>query len=378
MSSHPTRRPVGCLALFALACYAPPRAVPEDPRLRFRAVVAGAPGGSFLGVWGDPPRERAFVVGGFVGVDPARVPRRAAGRLVEYRDGRMTTRCSTDAALWWVAGVESTRGVEVWAVGDRGRVVRYRDERCEEIDIGPALPKGEPTLWGVLARTPNDIWAVGGSPRPDGPRGVLLHGDGVSWRREAVPASAADENLYKIAADGDAMVIVGSGGVILRRGAGESVWQVLSSPADARVRLFTAHCADGRCLAVGGEGSGVVLRGRGDAWATWESAAQDNPGLNGVWAYSATQAYAVGADGYVVHLDSDGPLRARTALTSATLHGVGGFGDVVLAVGGELSDGSPSQRGVILLLDEQAGDVTLDGVSYRSGSLQRSRSGAGQ
>lgn len=369
---------VACGLALALGCDASPRAPPEDPRLRFRAVVAGAPGGSFLGVWGDAQGARAFIAGGFVGVDPARLPRGAAGRVVEYRAGRLTTRCTTDATLWWVSGVESELGVDVWAVGDRGRVLRLRDGRCEEVSLGAALPEGAPTFWGVLARAPNDIWIVGGSPRPDGPRGLLLRGDGLTWRREPLPQVATDENLYKIAADGDAMVIVGSGGVVLRRDARDSEWRAIQSPAGARERLFTTHCSEGVCLAVGGVANGVVLRGMGERWSMWDASLDAFPGLNGVWTRGASEAYAVGADGLVMRLTSDGTRAPRTALTSATLHGVGGFDEVVLAVGGELSNATSTQRGVILLLDEDAGDVTFDGVSYRSGSLQRSRAGAGQ
>ncbi len=353
--------------------------------MRFRAAVAGAPGGAFLSVWGDPRGRRAFLVGGFVGLDPALAPRGAAGRLVEYRaPGRFVTRCTTDSALWWVSGVEGVAGApELWAVGDRGRVLRMHGDRCETLTTGVAFPGGEPTYWGVLARAPDDVWIVGGSPRPDGPRGVLLHGDGTSWRQEPLPEGAAEENLYKIAADGDALVVVGSGGLILRREARDGRWQRVEAPVrSSDHRIFTVSCASGACLAVGGSASGFVLATDGARWrevhAAEDAALDDLPGLNGVWARGPDDVFAVGVDGFVMHLGDGGMRRPRRSVTSATLHAVGGFGDVVIAVGGELSDPSPSQRGVILLQDDEATVLTPDGRVYASGGLQGSRGGAGQ
>ncbi len=353
--------------------------------MRFRAAVAGAPGGAFLSVWGDPRGRRAYVVGGFVGLDPARAPRGAAGRLVEYRSpGRFVTRCTTDSALWWVSGVEGPTGTpELWGVGDRGRVVRLRADRCETVTTGLSFVGGEPTFWGVLARAPDDVWIVGGSPRPDGPRGVLLHGDGTAWRQEQLPAHAAEENLYKIAADGDALVVVGSGGLILRREARDSVWRRVEAPMrTSDNRIFTVSCAAGACFAVGGSAAGFVLAQDGALWrelrASADAALDDLPGLNGVWARGPDDVFAVGVDGFVMHVGDGGMRRPRRSATSATLHAVGGFGDVVIAVGGELSTATPSQRGVILVQDDEATTFTLDGRVYDSGGVMGSAGGAGQ
>lgn len=363
-------------------CEVAPPALRDDPRVSFRVAVAGAPVGSFLGVWGDAAARRAFVAGGYVGLDPARAPRGAAGRLVEYVvPGRFVTRCTTDATLWWVAGTTGARA-EVWAVGDRGRVLRWREGRCETVSLELPFEGGAPTLWGVVARAPDEIWVVGGSPRPDGPRGVLLRGDGRAWRQEPLPERARGENLYKIAVDGAALVVVGSGGLILRREDSEGVWRELSSPTTPSARIFTTDCADGACFAVGSDGAGFVLSGTARGWEPLrplgDASAPDFPALNGVWARGRDDLYAAGVDGFVAHLAPDGVHTPHAALTSATLHGVGGFGEVVIAAGGELANAAPTQRGVILLRDEDATDLTLDGVRYMGASLQGSRGGAGQ
>jgi hypothetical protein len=366
-----------------VACEDGPLPLQDDPRVRFRAAIAGAPGGAFLSVWGDPRGRRAYVVGGYVGLDPAQAPRGAVGRLVEYRSpGLFVTRCTVDSALWWVSGVENAGVLELWAVGDRGRIVRMRADRCETLTTGLSFPGGDPTFWGVLARAPNDVWIVGGSPRPDGPRGVLLHGDGTAWRQERLPAGATEENLYKIAADGDALYVVGSGGLILRRDARDGEWTRVGAPVRSNDhRLFTVSCASGACFAVGGGASGLLLSGEGANWrevrSAEDAAVDDLPGLNGVWARAADDVFAVGVDGFLLHVGG-GLHRPRRPLTTAALHGVGGFGSVVLAVGGELSNPSPTQRGVILVQDDAARTFTLDGRLYASGSLMGSAGGAGQ
>lgn len=345
----------------------------------------GVPGGSFLSVWGDARSRRAFVAGGHVGVDPTLVPGGTAGRLVEYRwPGRFITRCTTDRALWWVSGVEDAAGALVlWAVGDGGRVLRLRDDRCELVTTGLPAVGVEPTYWGVLARAPDDVWIVGGSALPDGPRGILLHGDGTSWQQARLPEAARTHNLYKIAADGETLYAVGSGGLVLRRDARSGEWVQLDiALPSSDDRLFTVSCAGGSCFAVGGSSAGLVLMGGDGSWSALTSVGDasldDLPGLSGVWARGADDVLLVGANGATLHLGGGSIRRPGRSLTAATLHGVGGFGDVALAVGGQLSNATPSQRGVILVLGDPEPDITLDGRLYTAGAVQGSRPGGGQ
>ena len=71
-------------AAFSLACG--PDDPPENSPDLFRVAVSGLAGGSLLSVYGDARTGRAYLAGGYVGVDPARVPGRA-GRLVRYCGG---------------------------------------------------------------------------------------------------------------------------------------------------------------------------------------------------------------------------------------------------------------------------------------------------
>ncbi len=368
---------LGLTALGALGLGGCPGPDPGGPDL-FRVAAEGVPGGALLSVWGDPQSGRVFVAGGYVGVDPGRVPGRA-GRLVGYRDGAFATLCQTDAVLWWVHGA----GGSVWAVGDAGRVVRYRDGACETLSTGLTFDEGPPTFWGVYVRGPEDVWIVGGSPRPTGPTGVLVHYDGLGFRRVTeLPAEARVHNLYKVEATDVGLVVVGAGGLVLEsRG---STWgRVASGARGFDNRLFTVSCNPidrARCLAVGGAGSAVLLRRESpDGWSDQAELVADGPGLNGVWFGPREGAYVVGGDGFTMHTDGSGARYVAPARTRAALHGVGGLGAFVMAVGGELSTADESQRAVVLMRGDGRAAYTFDGVPYTArGQLRSSLGGAGQ
>jgi hypothetical protein len=67
-------------------------------------------------------------------------------------------------ALWWVWGPAG--GDAEIAVGDGGRILEAREGGWSHADSG--LPP-EAVLWGVWGASREDVWAVGGSPRPGGP-----------------------------------------------------------------------------------------------------------------------------------------------------------------------------------------------------------------
>ncbi len=364
--------------LLLLGCERAPPA--EGPDL-FRVAVSGVSGGSLLGVWGDGATSSAFIAGGYVGVDRALIADGRVGRLVAYTAGRFETLCTTDATLWWVHGVRGAEGLSVYAVGDDARVVRLRDGRCETLAVDLPWPDGRPTFWGVYARRADDVWMVGGSVRPDGPRGVVVHYDGERFTRVAdLPVEARDANLYKItAASDDALMVVGADGLVLRYDGAR--WARLSAVVrDDDDRLFTVSCVEGRddCYAVGGAGSGLLLRGGA---TRWESVATlgDPPGLNGVWAQDDEHVFVVGVGGYTAVVGGARPYVPTRRPTAATLHGVGGFTGVAIAVGGELDERSASQRGVILVRGDDAARFTFDGVVFEAtGDLRPSSGGGGQ
>lgn len=377
-----------CLAAIGAMSLACPGPAPEETSTDlFRVAVSGAPGGSLLAVWGDPNGRRALLVGGFVGVAPERLGANPAGRLMEYRNGAFVTRCTTDQVLWWIDGRTDEGVTTVYAVGEGGRVLRYDGANCTNVDTGLTFAEGPVTWWGVLVRGANDVWAVGGSAQPTGPRGVVAHFDGAAWRRITdVPGRARDENLYKIARiNDDEMLIVGAGGVVLRASAA-GLREVPATVRASDNRLFTASCRDdGTCFAVGGAGSGLMLIGAplSDAGMSSAPLGEELSGLNGVWVQDRANVFAVGVSGTNLHTNALTRFVGRAA-TSATLHGVGGWSSpvdtVVLAVGGELGEPTTSQRAVVLVRESTArATYTFDGRTFTAeGELRRSLGGSGQ
>lgn len=377
-----------CLAVIGAMSLACPGPAPEETSTDlFRVAVNGAPGGSLLAVWGDPNGRRALLVGGFVGVAPERLGSNPAGRLVEYRDGAFVTRCTTDQVLWWIDGRTDAGSTTVYAVGEGGRVLRYDGTTCTTVDTGLTFAEGPVTWWGVHVRAANDVWAVGGSAQPTGPRGVVAHFDGTSWRRLTdVPGRARDENLYKITRiNDDEMLIVGAGAVALRASAA-GLREVPVTARGSDNRLFTASCReDGTCFAVGGAGSGLMLVGHplSDAGMVSSPLGDELSGLNGVWVQDSGNTYVVGVSGTNLHTNNLTRFMGRAA-TPATLHGVGGWstplGTVVMAVGGELGEPTTSQRAVVLVRESSSrATYTFDGRAFTAeGELRRSLGGSGQ
>ncbi|TAK33311.1 MAG: hypothetical protein EPO40_00555 [Myxococcaceae bacterium] len=361
-------------ATLAGACAGAPDGAPTGADI-FRVAVSGAPGGAFLSAWVPPMGGPSYVVGGYVAVDPAEVPAGAAGRLVRYADGAFTTVCRTPRTLWWVQGI----GDAVWASGEDGIVLRYTpaDQRCATLDLGGSWPDGLPTLWGLWGSRGDDVYLVGGSARPGGPRGVLLRFDGEGFSRVEVPEAARDVNLYKIGRDRDRIYVVGARATLLMRDDAGGAWSsVVPAGLGADDALFTVSCAraGSLCAAVGGAGGGRILLRTG---FTWEVRPESDglPGLNGVWVEHDESAFIVGQQGTTLHFNGRGFYRPPRALTTDTLHAVAGNGALVIAVGGEIGNASADQRGTILVRGDASASYALDGVVYRATGEVRPRLG---
>lgn len=383
-------------AALALVCGATwlsgcPQPAPDGADL-FRVAVNGAPGGALLSVWGPSDHPGTlYLAGGFVGVEPARLAGTgmSVGRLVESTPGVFTTRCRTDAVLWWVHGVAGASNAprEVWAGGENGTVLRYRDGRCETLPLDLTFPEGAPTFWGLWAQAPDDVYLVGGSAQPTGPKGVFVHWDGTRFSRvDAVPARARGENLYKITRVGERYLVVGAGNVAFTtNGLGEAR-EVVTGVTASDNRIFTAYCRNVLCLAVGGAASGFVLRSTNSGVDFRVEDAVGNgglPGLNGVYIQDTDNMFAVGTNGFTMHMAQRGfgdvISYAPPPRTQATLHGVGGDTTRVLAVGGELDERTPMQRAVVLVRGDDRDVFTFDGRTYNAlGTLRRSLGGSGQ
>ncbi|MBV72058.1 MAG: hypothetical protein CMH52_12090 [Myxococcales bacterium] len=296
-----------------------------------------APEHAFLGVWGM--QETVYVVGGTVG---------ESGGVVLKKSGE--TFFAEDVAagplLWWIHGSGPD---SIWAVGEQGRILRKGSTGWsdESVTFDEKL-----VLWGVWAASATDVWAVGGSVRRGGPKGVVLRstGDG-QWRRIDDEAFPSDLNFYKVwGQSADEVYIVGEGGVGLVFNGTEF------KRLDTGVRdlLFTVHggANNGQTsvYAVGGANMGMVFRRENADAETWvQESIPAVPGLNGVAVVGHNTVFAVGNRGVMLLRTGNSQWQRITNTETntvglRTLHAVGKYGRV-WSVGGDLTD---MTNGIIL------------------------------
>ena len=264
--------------------------VPELPSLSLTTPVRGV----FLGVWGtdqssggvdtEMTERRVWFAGGDAGDTPTQSTSLIAvyepHDLLDDHDGLSETGHdqlrlhyeTPGGILWWVWG-SGKRG-EVWATGDQGTILRLNEERQapeedselwvrEEIEMpreaSLVYDLDKLVIWGVWGRRDLErgltLWAVGGSVRRGGPKGVLLRRDAQGvWRRvthDIFPMENENDplqgtNFYKIWGRGSDVWIVGEGGVTLtarieRDTAGPQLsdWRVASLSSEGPELLFT-------------------------------------------------------------------------------------------------------------------------------------------
>lgn len=249
--------------------------------------------------------------------------------------------------LWWVAPTGEPGGAI--AGGEGGRILR----RVGGVWVADTLALGGPdeaeqldkaVIWGTFAAAPGDLWAVGGSVRRGGPKGLVLRstGDGA-WRRVEDPALPT-LNLYKLWGPApDDLWIVGEGRVVLRwDGAAFTRHDV-----GTRDLLLTVHGQGEDAVAVGTGSEGGLLYRLDPATGGWRDVAPAGaPNLNGVFVRADGFVTAVGERGAVLLGDPAGRWHrlapaAADAIGARTLHAVYEAPEgTIWSVGGDLTAGT--------------------------------------
>ena len=299
------------------------------PQLSVTARVSGA----LLGVWGEPEGERVWMVGGRVEESGeatrhiALYERPAEGG--EGAQGSLRLHWSAPGApLWWVWG--DARG-GVWAGGEEGAIFRLNHDEGgegswvqEPLEVSETLSAEaieKAIIWGIWGDTnTGELWAVGGSYRRGGPRGLLLkrslNAEGEPlWRRVSdplLPTELPDDptaglNLFKLWGEGaeGPTWAVGEGGLALYWPQGlNGPGQRLEAPAPDL--MFTVHGASaGPVVAVGGYAQASAWlwereSGERGSWAPL-SLPRATPPLNGV-SVGGAWAHLCGGRGSVTRL----------------------------------------------------------------------------
>lgn len=166
-------------------------------------------------------------------------------------------------------------GNRMWAVGrtfvgdGTARPVMLEfDGRSWKQSALPPMPSDVSELRSVAARSPRDVWAVGGYRDADGnSHGLTLHFDGRSWQAAPPLPAASDEVLDSVAATDRGVVAFGNRsstdaafGVQFAAGA----WSPVYLPDGTKEGTFTArrlNVTDGHIALTGTRMSGDHIEG---------------------------------------------------------------------------------------------------------------------
>jgi len=221
-------------------------------------------------------------------------------------------------------------------------------------------------LLSVSGTSASDIWMVGAD---DGSGALVLHGNGIEWRREELGVRA---DLWWVQALPDgAVYLAGSGGNVLERHGAE--WLRLQTPELAEATVFGVWSpGEGELYAVGAAqgGRGFLWHSDGSSWRELPLPADlpldehaNPPSLFKVWGASASDVWVVGDRGVVLHgnaaagfrrIDS-GPEQDRLF----TVHGAAGQ---VAMVGGAANGWALEAQGEQLATISPPGAAPLQGV----------------
>jgi hypothetical protein len=257
--------------------------------------------------------------------------------------------------LWWVAATGEPGGAV--AGGEGGRILRRVAGAwvADAVVVGDGGPEeaeliDKAVIWGTFVVAPGDWWAVGGSVRRGGPKGLVLRSSGDGHWRRVRDAALPELNLYKVwGAAADDLWIVGEGRVVLHFDGA----RFTRHDVGERDLLFTVHGAmpstsdDAAPVAVGTGSEGGLLFRYDPAAARWRDVAPaGTPNLNGVFVRPDGLVTVVGERGAVLLGDRAGrwhrlDLIAADAIGARTLHAVYQSPDgTTWAVGGDLTAGT--------------------------------------
>ncbi|MEZ4225523.1 MAG: hypothetical protein R3B13_31515 [Polyangiaceae bacterium] len=185
------------------------------------------------------------------------------------------------------------------------------------------------STWSASA---SDSYAVGGTES----EGRVEHFDGKGWQRLDIGLSVPLLNW--VHGIGDTLVVVGNAGTVLRRQGG--TWNSETAPTTQNLWGVWGASADD-LWSVGGsgknDGDATLLHYDGMSWQSVALPAMQKSGVNAlfkVWGTSASNVYAVGQKGAVLHYDGS-EWKEELAGASDDLIALWGTGPKdIVAVGG--------------------------------------------
>jgi hypothetical protein len=290
------------------------------PDTTWRPAFDATETGWLMNAWG-PSADEIYAVGGSL----------EAGTIVRY-DGERWRELELPVEvplLNWAWGFGSD---DVHVVGNGGTILHW-DGSAWSLVESPT----DQDLWGVWGAAPDDVWAVGGTPRiPDATRPVVIHFDGAAWTEVDLPELMRDavDSFFKVWGSGpDDVYVVGDKGIVMHWDG--AAWEELFvGAADDLVSIWGTGPDD--IVAVGGRSNGIVARWDGTEWRS--EFLTPLPGMNGVWMREPGVAHIVGLRGTLATLDAETlEVTEQPVDEVRDFHAIFGVDGEVVAVGGNLA-----------------------------------------
>jgi hypothetical protein len=176
-------------------------------------------------------------------------------------------------------------------------------------------------LYGVYGAAPDDVYAVGYN-------GTILHYDGSTWNAETSGTTDYLSGVW-VDATGSRVYAVSQQGNIYRS-SGNGSWSLEPAYPDQASSFLHAVWGSSASDVYAVGNPGVILHSTGRGWSKQTSPVSGN--LNGVWGTGPTDVYVVG-EGGTLHSTGDGTWTLYTS-GSAWLTAISGNGvDRVVSVG---------------------------------------------
>ncbi|HEX4931804.1 MAG TPA: hypothetical protein VFV33_01415 [Gemmatimonadaceae bacterium] len=234
----------------------------------------------FTGVWGSGPSD-VWAVGYRSFTDATCIVYRYDGRAWSAVALPVGIRALPLTDIW------GSSASNVWAVGLAGQMLHYDGVRWRDASVDPWLTFER--IWGT---SPSDAWIVG--------PGTVVRGDATGWRAYPLPVSTIGQLS---AGWGASPIDHWAAGHGLAHFDGTAWTRV--TPDDTATGWFRAMAGVARSRVWAVMSSGSSGTGTGAVWqydgVRWTVAARTTDNLFGVWAASATDVWAVGDRGLVLH-----------------------------------------------------------------------------
>jgi hypothetical protein len=113
-----------------------------------------------------------------------------------YRDFLEKVSAAASNDVWAVGGFQSYRSQQHQRVWRQHTLAEHWDGSAWTVVASPNLPGADNVLFGLVAISTDDVWAVGTATSPDGPtRALSEHWDGRTWTIVRTPDAGAYSNV---------------------------------------------------------------------------------------------------------------------------------------------------------------------------------------